>query len=71
MKNYRYDMIGAYYDGVKEHPQVQMKNLGYKVIESEPVPIGDCWWFRVENSIKNTPSYLHLMRDDFKFSYER
>lgn len=72
MKNYRYDMIGAHiYNGITEHPQVQMKKLGYKVIKSEPVPIADCWWFRVENEIKNTPEYLNEMSDDFKFSDER
>lgn len=29
IKHYRYDMIGAFYSGIKEHPQKQMKNLGY------------------------------------------
>lgn len=71
MKNYRYDMIGAYINGVKEHPQLDMKNLGYKVAKAEPVSIADCWWFRVENEIDGTPSYLDLMNDDFKFSDER
>lgn len=71
MKNYRYDVIGAHYDGVSEHPQRQMKNLGYKIIKSEPVSIADCWWFRVENEIDNIPSYLYQMGDDFKFSDER
>ncbi len=71
MKHYRYDLIGAHYDGVTEHPQAQMKKLGYKVIKSEPVPIADCWWFRVENKIKNTPSYLYEMKHGFKFSDER
>ena len=71
MKHYRYDMIGAYREaGVEEHPQEDMKNLGFKVIKSEPVPIADCWWFRVENEIDNLPSYLYPMRDDFKFSNE-
>ena len=71
MKHYRYDIIGADLDaGIKEHPQSQMKNLGFKLIKSEPVPIADCWWFRVENEIENIPSYLTLMPDDFKFSGE-
>ena len=71
MKNYRYDMIGAYINGVKEHPQEHMKNLGYEVVKSESVSIADCWWFRVEDKIKNTPIYLYEMMDDFKFSDER
>lgn len=71
MKNYRYDIIGADLDaGVREHPQAQMKKLGYKLIKSEPVPIADCWLFRVENEIENTPSYLIPLNDDCKFSDE-
>lgn len=71
MKNYRYDIWTAYEHGIKHHPQVQMNVLGYKVLKAEPVPIADCWWFRVENKIKNTPNYLYPMRDDFRFSDER
>jgi hypothetical protein len=72
MKNYRYDMIGADLDyNIHEHPQAQMKKLGFKLIKSEPVPVADCWWFKVENEIENVPGYLDLMLDDFKFSDER
>ena len=71
MKNYRYDMIGAtYYYDIINHPQTQMKSLGYEVIKSEPVLAEDCWWFRVSNEIENVPEYLHLMSDDFKFTDE-
>lgn len=70
MKNYIYDMIGAFYAGVKEHPQIDMENLGYKVIKAVPVAIADCWCFRVENEIENTPSYLDEKEDDFKFPDE-
>lgn len=64
-------MIGAEIDyGVSKHPQVQMRKLGFHVIKSEPFPIGDCWWFRVDNDIENFPEYLYEMRDDFKFSDE-
>lgn len=72
MKNLRYDVIGADIDyGVKLHPQNDMMRLGYNVIKSEPVPIGDCWWFRVENDIENRPGYLHDLKDDFLFSDEQ
>lgn len=72
MNNYRYDMIGADLDyGIKLHPQEDMMRLGYKLVKSEPVPIADCWWFRTENEIENTPGYLHKMRDSFKFSDEK
>ena len=71
MKNYIYDIIGSHMNGIKEHPQIQMKNLGYEVIKSEPVSIADCWWFRVNNEIEKKPEYLYEMSEDFKFSYER
>lgn len=51
-----------------------MKKLGFKVIKSEPFPIGDCWWFRTKNELSDLPGYLSKMSDDFKFSdeyYER
>lgn len=71
MKHYRYDLISAYLKaGVKEHPQIDMKNLGYNVVKAEPVSIADCWWFRVENEIESVPEYLSPMGDDFKFSDE-
>lgn len=71
MKNYRYNLITADLDcGIHEHPQVQMKKLGAKVVKYEPVPIGDCWWFRTENEITPLPEYLFEMPDDFKFSGE-
>ena len=71
MKNYRYDIISADLDfGIKKHPQQQMKELGFEVLKSEPVPIGDCWWFRVEDSQIDIPEYLTPMSDDFRFSDE-
>lgn len=70
MKNYRYSLITADMDGIKDHPQTQMKKLGAKVIKSEPVSIADCWWFRTENEINPLPKYLYEMKDDFKFSDE-
>lgn len=72
MKNYRYDMIDAAVKyGVTIHPQAEMAKLGFKVIKSEPVPIADCWWFRVENDIDFVPGYITEMRPDFQFSDER
>lgn len=71
MKNYRYDISEAFEAGVHVHPQLQIKNLGYEVIKSEPVSIAECWLFRVNNEIEETPDYLYEMGDDFKFSDER
>ena len=71
MINYRYDMQIAYDKGVREHPQVHMGKLGYKVIKSEPVAVGNCWWFRVEDRRRGfTPSYLSKLPENFKFSDE-
>lgn len=71
MQHYRYDVQLAFDSGVSEHPQKQMKKLGYDVIKSEPVSIADCWWFRVKSRITDTPCYLTPMDNDFKFSDER
>ena len=71
MQHYRYDLRLAFDSGVREHPQKQMKKLGYDVIKSEPVSIADCWCFRVKPRITDTPCYLTPMDNDFKFSDER
>lgn len=70
MKHFRYDIIGAHYYGVNEHPQTQMKNLGFHWVKSEPVPIADCWWFRCDEYPDSIPSYIDIMKDDFRFSDE-
>lgn len=69
MKNYRYDVICADVDyHIKDHPVTQMCKLGFNIVKGEPVPIGDCWWFRVNNDINIIPEYLTILPDDFKFS---
>lgn len=70
MKNYRYDLISAYLDGVKEHPQAVMEKLG-KIIKCESCLIADCWVFRMEKEIDSSPNYLRELDDDFKFTDER
>lgn len=70
MKHYRYDLISAYLDGVKEHPQAVMEKLG-KIIKCESCPIADCWVFRMEKEIYQLPNYLRELDDDFKFTDER
>lgn len=72
MFNYRYDMLSAYLDHhIKKHPEQDLKDRGYKWIACEPFSIADCWIFRFENEIKDAPSYLVRISDDFKFSGER
>ena len=58
----RYDLIGADECGVRIHPQEQMKYLGYKLIDSIPQSIADCWWFTVDRFIEPLPEYLHKIK---------
>lgn len=68
MKNYRYCLItAAVYCGVREHPQVQMKKLGAKIIKAEPIPVADCWIFGIAEEIENPPQYLTPLDDNIKF----
>lgn len=71
IKHYRYDIIGADLNyGVHEHPQKQMRKLGFHVIKSEPFSIADFWIFRVDNDIQEVPGYIDEVSKDFKFSGE-
>lgn len=70
IKHFRYDIIGAAYDGVKVHPQINWRNLGFYEIRCEPVSIADCWWLRCDEYPDELPSYITEMSDDFKFSGE-
>ncbi len=62
----KYDLIAAYKIGKTEHPQKVMKELGYNILKSEPVPIADCIFYEVENIIEPLPEYLE--KSNFKFS---
>lgn len=66
-----YDMIGADMSGKINHPQVVMKefiesmkidNIEIKILEAEPVSIGDCWLFLIKCSTpwltSKLPSYI-------------
>lgn len=70
MKKYnqlKYCLRTAYNEGINEHPQIVMKNLGYKLIGSVPQTMGDCWWFTVEKIIKPLPPYLRKTNYDFDY----
>jgi len=54
-------------EGIYEHPQKVMKQLGYNLIQSVPQSIGDCWWFTVEELIEPLPLYLSIMQYDFEY----
>lgn len=59
-----YDGMAAYYHGVCEHPQRQMKNLGYRVIECEADSMFDRWRFVVEDYIEPFPPYIRKSSGD-------
>ena len=72
MYNYRYDMMGAYFDyNIRKHPQEDLSDRGLYWTKCEPFSIADCWIFRFEKPIENPPSYLTRINDDFKFSDEK
>ena len=69
MKWYRYDMIGAYYSGIKTHPLEDMQeNLGLHILKAEPVTIGDCWIIKTDTIKDNLPSYMIDITDIVKES---
>ena len=66
-----YDVIGASMHSNKayrEHPQKVMKDLGFKLIKSEPCMIADCWLFEVEDNNIELPPFLEEW--NFKFNDE-
>ena len=43
-----FDMRSARESGYVGHPSKVMADLGFTVLNSEPSPIGDCWFFKVK-----------------------
>lgn len=67
-KQLLYDVIGAcVLCNVHEHPQTQMKNLGYKVIGSVPQSFSDSWWFTVEEFIEPLEPYLEKVNYNYDY----
>lgn len=56
----KYDLQDADRSGVMQHPQLQMKELGYKVTAMEGAPIGGCVFFEVDKIIFPLPEYLEI-----------
>lgn len=52
---------------IRVHPQLQMKNLGYKVLGAVPQSIDDSWWFTVEDFIEPLPPYLSKMNYNYDY----
>lgn len=66
-KQLNYDMYEAFDMGVNEHPQLQMKKLGYNVIGSVPQSLYDSWWFTVEEFIE--PLEPYLTKNEYNYDY--
>ena len=62
-----YDVWTASNEGINEHPQKQMKNLGYEVLDAVPQSICDGWWFTVKEFIEPLPKYLSKMTYNFDY----
>jgi len=59
----RYDLRRASEMGYKEHPQLVMEKLGYKLLSYQGVPILDCIMIEVENIIDPLPRFLEILSD--------
>lgn len=66
-KQLRYCLLTASEEGISKHPQLVMKELGYKVIASVPQSIADQWWFTVEYYIEPLPKFLSEMTYNFDY----
>ncbi len=67
VKDYRFDLIGAYLAGNKDHPQIEMEKLGFNIINWEGVPIADCIIVRIDNAeeIKELPEYIDELNEPY------
>lgn len=57
MKRVFYCMNSAMDAGIKQHPQLQMKELGIKYHHSRPQSVFDGWEFWVDDDVK-LPNYI-------------
>ncbi|HXU28142.1 MAG TPA: hypothetical protein VN698_13005 [Bacteroidia bacterium] len=63
----RYDLIGAHKVNINKHPDIDMKDMGYKILNREAVPIADAIFYEVESYIEPLPSHLDK-QDKFTFT---
>lgn len=56
----RFYLQSAYTRGYKDHPQIVMKQLGFKVLKGVPETIADLWFFEVEDT-ENVPDWIDVM----------
>ena len=62
--NIHYDMIGAYFEGIRMHPQEVVKELGVTYRESESFMLSDSWVFYDCELINDVlPSFMSRLKD--------
>lgn len=55
----RFDLIGAWKAGIKEHPSIVLKELGIKVLDWHGVPMADCIMIWTDTKLPDRlPEYL-------------
>lgn len=62
----RYDMYSAWKQGVTDHPQKVVTDLGMIVFSFEGVPIADCAIMEVgnlKNQLPKLPSYIEIITE--------
>ncbi len=58
-----YNTHGAFNDGIRVHPQVNVISLGMKIINYKFVSIADVAIIKVEKANKKLPRYIRLEND--------
>lgn len=63
--NLSFSMVGAYLEGITDHPQKVMTDLGIVYQHPTPQSITDSWWFwNCENVPDTLPKYLSVLDVD-------
>lgn len=69
MYYYSYDIVKAELEhGVRVIAPIKMKQLGFKIIKSEPDAVDDVWWFETKNKICEYPPYINQLNTEIKFT---
>lgn len=58
----KYDLIGAFKSGIRNHPQADVEERGFVVIKYEGCSIGDCIYMEVKNTGQiKVPEYIKIL----------
>ena len=61
----RYDLISSYKQGIKKHPQNDVKDLGAIIHRYKGEAMGDCIFMLVSNLPTKLPKYIQLSKYEF------